>query len=383
MFAEQIFTNARIVLPDQVIRGTLLLRGGTIAEVSDTRSHAPGALDFEGDTLIPGIVDLHTDNLERQVQPRPAARWPSRSALLAHDAQTAAAGVTTVFDALCVGDIHPAGNRRRTFTDGAADLAALAPTGALKCDHFLHIRCELPAHDMLPLLEEVVDHPLLRLASLMDHCPGVGQFSDVERFRRMLLSEGFDAAGADRRIREMLALRAENAEPNRAALLARLGDRVPLAAHDDWDAAEIRRNSADGIRISEFPVSLAAAEAARREGMTVIVGAPNLVRGGSHSGNVAARTLVEAGLADAIASDYVPPAMLEAAWKLALDPEIGLARAVAMVTANPAAMAGLSDRGRIAVGLRADLVRVRPLPDPLNGELAVPRAVWRAAERVA
>lgn len=383
---EQILTNATLVLPDRLLDGTILLRDGLIAEIAPGRSQAPGALDLEKDHLIPGIIDLHTDNLERQVLPRAGARWPSRSAMLSHDAQTAAAGVTTVFDALCVGDINTTGGRHRTFLDGVADLAALGLAGVMKCDHFLHLRCELPAPDMDSLLAEVASHPLLRFASLMDHVPGVGQFVDMDRYRAMKRREGMKDGEIEAHIEAMTALRTANAARNRAALLETLGGRVPLAAHDDWSAAEVARNHADGIRVSEFPVNQEAARAARAHGMDVIVGAPNLVRGGSHSGNVAAIDLVREGLADCIASDYVPPAMLEAAWRLGLGEGIGLPAAIALVTANPARMARLEDRGRLEPGLRGDMVRVRPLPAslaPSGAALPMVRSVWLAGERIA
>ncbi|MFT8242648.1 alpha-D-ribose 1-methylphosphonate 5-triphosphate diphosphatase [Roseomonas sp. BN140053] len=383
MIRETILTDATLVLPDRVMPGTVVLRDGLIAAVDTGRSHAPGATELGGDYLLPGIVDLHTDNLERQAQPRINARWPSRSAMLVHDAQTAAAGVTTVLDALCVGDINSGGGRDRTFREGVADLDALDAVGALKCDHFLHLRCELPAPEMLDLLAGVAEHPRLRLVSLMDHCPGVGQFTDMARYRAMLARDGFSPEAAERRIEELLSLRERFAAPNRAALLARLSGRhIPLAAHDDWSAEAVARNAADGVRISEFPVNPEAARAARVQEMSVIVGAPNLVRGGSHSGNVSALALWREGLADAIASDYVPAAMLEAAWRLATEPGTDLTAAVRSITDTPARMVGLQDRGRIAAGLRADLLRVRPLPDSVGG-LPVVRAVWRGGERIA
>src|SRR5690348_7937809 len=129
MTTETILTNALLVLPDEVLPGTLVVREGCIAEVQPGRSHAPGAIDMDGDHLMPGVIDVHTDNLERQVQPRATARWPSRSAFMAHDAQTAAAGVTTVLDALCLGDLGFDAQRTETFLDGVRDLDALAPTG--------------------------------------------------------------------------------------------------------------------------------------------------------------------------------------------------------------------------------------------------------------
>ncbi|SDB70576.1 alpha-D-ribose 1-methylphosphonate 5-triphosphate diphosphatase [Belnapia rosea] len=377
---ETILTNALLVLPEDVVPGTLVMRDGLIAELQPGRSTLPGAVDCGGDHIIPGVVDVHTDNLERQVQPRANARWPSRSALLAHDAQCAAAGVTTVFDALCLGDLGFDPGRIRTFYEGVEDLAALVPTGLLKAEHVLHLRCELPALDMKPAVESVVDHPLVGMVSLMDHSPGVGQYRDIDRYRvlRQRQKQMSDAE-VDQRIAELLERRARLREPQRRWLLDRVAHRnLPLASHDDDDAAEVARNAEDGIRISEFPVTMAAAQAAREIGIEVIAGAPNIVRGGSHSGNVAAADLIRAGAVDALASDYVPAALVEAAWIAAATTGISLPAAVAMVTERPARMARLEDRGRLAPGLRADLVRLRPLE-----MLPMVRAVWRGGERVA
>jgi alpha-D-ribose 1-methylphosphonate 5-triphosphate diphosphatase len=377
---ETILTNARLVLPAEVIAGTIVIRGNLIAEVQPGRSHLSAAEDLAGDHLIPGVIDVHTDNLERQVLPRANARWPSRSAMLAHDAQCAAAGVTTVLDALCLGDLGFDAGRGQTFLDGVRDLDALGDTGLLKAEHFLHLRCELPAHDMPQALDPVADHPRVLMASLMDHSPGVGQYRDLTRYRamrqrQMQLSE----PEVITRIEQLLDQRARLREPQRRWLLRRLAHRdLPLASHDDDSADAVAQNAEDGIRISEFPVVMEAAVEARRIGVAVIAGAPNIVRGGSHSGNVAAADMIRAGMVDALASDYVPAALVEAAWRAAIEIGIGLPAAVAMITAAPARMVRLADRGRIEAGLRADVVRVGAI-----GDLPFVRQVWRAGDRVA
>jgi alpha-D-ribose 1-methylphosphonate 5-triphosphate diphosphatase len=375
---ETILTNAVLVLRDETILGTLVMHGSVIADIQAGASHVSAALDMRGDTIIPGVVDVHTDNLERQVQPRSLARWPSRSAMVAHDAQCAAAGVTTVLDALCLGDLGFDKERIKTFQDGVVDLDALTHAGLLKADHFLHLRCEIPALDMLALFDPVADHPLVRMISLMDHSPGVGQYANMDFYRKLRRQGGLDEATVERRIQEMQAQRARWRDPNRKALLDRVrGTTIALASHDDRTEEEIAENAADGIRISEFPVTMAAAVAAKRAGMQVIAGAPNIVRGGSHSGNVAAAELVRAGAVDAFASDYVPPSLVEAAFQCARQEAISLPEAVAMVSDHPAQMSGLPDRGRLETGLRADVVRVH-----LHGDLPVVRQVWRAGERV-
>ena len=374
---EMILTNAILVLPDVALYGTLVARRGRIVEVQPGRATARAAHDFGGDYLIPGIVDTHTDNLERQVQPRSLARWPSRSAMVAHDAQCAAAGVITVLDALCLGDLGFDKERIRTFHDAIVDLDALSDSSLLRAEHFLHLRCEVPALDMITLFDAVADHALVRMVSLMDHSPGVGQYADLDFYRALRRRGGLDDQTIERRIRELQAQREQVRLPNRRALLERVSERkIAIASHDDRTAEEIAENAADGIVISEFPVTMEAAQAAKAAGMQVIAGAPNIVRGGSHSGNVSAADLLATGAVDAFASDYVPNSLVEAAFQCA--GQLGLPRAISLVTDRPARLANLDDRGRLAAGLRADLVRVR-----VHDGLPVVRQAWCAGERVA
>lgn len=380
MTPETILTHARLVLPDEVIDGTIVIRADRIAEVQPGRSHLSAAQDLGGDHLIPGVVDVHTDNLERQVSPRANARWPSRSAMLAHDVQCAGAGVTTVFDALCLGDLGFDPGRGQTFLDGVRDLDSLSGAGVLKAQHFLHLRCELPAPDMRGALDPVADHPRVLMVSLMDHSPGVGQYRDIPRYKAMRMRQkNLTEAEVTKRVEELLDQQKRLVGPHRRWVLDRLRHRdLPLASHDDDSVDAVRRNLADGIRISEFPVAMDAALAARDLGLDVIAGAPNIVRGGSHSGNVAAADLVRARAVQAFASDYVPAAMIEAAWRCVEETGITLPQAVCMIADAPARMAKLPDRGRIEAGLRADLVQVHPLPG-----LPVVRRVWCAGDRVA
>jgi alpha-D-ribose 1-methylphosphonate 5-triphosphate diphosphatase len=372
-----ILTNASVVLPDRVVHGSVAVRHGMIADIQPGRSHGAGSIDLDGDLLLPGAVDLHTDNLERQVQPRNGTRWPSRSALLAHDAHCAAAGVTTVLDALCVGDLGFDEDRNRTCAEGVADLTALTPSGLLKAEHYLHLRCELPAEGLLELLDQYLGNALIRLLSLNDHTPGVGQYADLARYRAMRLRDGEAQAATEQRIEALQLQRARLREPNRAGVLARAQGGAVLASHDDRTQADVAENLADGVAVAEFPVTMEAARAARDGGQAVIGGAPNVVRGFSHTGNVAVMDLLAAGLVDALASDYVPASLVQAAFVAADGAGIGLPASVALISDAPARIAALHDRGRIAQGLRADLIRVR-----VHEGLPVVRQVWVRGGRV-
>ena len=231
---------------------------------------------------------------------------------------------------------------------------------------------------MLALFDTVADHPLVRMISLMDHSPGVGQYANLDFYRTLRRRGGLDEATIERRIGELQEQRARLREPNRRALLDRVrGPRHRAGEPRRPHREEIAENAADGIRISEFPVTMAAAKAAKAAGMQVIAGAPNIVRGGSHSGNVAAADLVRA-------ARWMPSPPTTCR-----QPDRGgvpvcarrgsaLPEAIAMITDRPARLAGLPDRGRLAAGQRADLVRVR-----VHEALPVVRQVWRAGERVA
>lgn len=375
---DLVLTNARIVLADREVAGSLTVRAGVIAAIDSGPSRAPGALDLDGDLLIPGLVEIHTDNVEKHLAPRPGVRWPAASALLAHDSQVAAAGITTVLDALCIGEV-PGRDWRDIADSFIPALHALADDGHLRADHFLHLRCELPDPTLGDAFDTYGKDPLVRLVSVMDHTPGQRQFNDLDKY--IANQRGYGQAEDD--IRKAVAVsferQAANAERHRTSITARCRDLgIPVASHDDETEGHVLEAERLGMTISEFPTTLEAARAAHAHGMLTVMGAPNVVRGGSHSGNVSALELGRAGLLDMLSSDYMPVSLLPAALKLVEATGIGLPAAVATVTRTPARSIGLDDRGEIAPGQRADLVRVR-----LTDHGPVVREVWRAGRRVA
>ncbi|TDT88820.1 alpha-D-ribose 1-methylphosphonate 5-triphosphate diphosphatase [Azorhizobium sp. AG788] len=369
---ETVFTNARLVLEDEVIDGTLVVRDGRIAAVEEGRSSLSGAVDCAGDYLAPGLIDLHTDALENHFVPRPKVIWPdARAAALAHDGQTVAAGITTVFDAICAGGFDQTKSaRKELFTIMLDAVEEGAPY--FRADHHIHLRCELTDPGLLELAEPELNRGRLGLASLMDHTPGARQWRNVDQLRTYLLGIGKTTEDVERELAERTARGQAAVAANFDRLAALLRDAgVALASHDDTTPEHVADAKAAGCTISEFPTTQEAAHAAHAEGLTTIGGAPNVVRGGSHSGGVAMKDLVAAGLLDALASDYVPASMLQAAVKLSQD-GVSLPRALALVTARPADLAGLSDRGRLAPGLRADLLRFRIVgPTPVVREVQV------------
>jgi alpha-D-ribose 1-methylphosphonate 5-triphosphate diphosphatase len=380
LMARQIFTNARVLTPDEAFLGTVELHAGRIVRVDVGATIAPGAEDLGGDYLLPGLVEIHTDNLEKHLEPRPGVRWPATSALLTHDGQIAAAGITTVLDAMGIGDFDERALRAEGLQDAVAALDRARESGLLRADHWLHLRCELPCDNVLAMTEAFIDHSHVRLVSLMDHTPGQRQWMNIEKFR---VYTQRNQRWTEDYLAEVVAqrqdMRHRNAERNREALLALCVDReLAIASHDDTLEEHIHEGIEAGISISEFPTTEAAARSAREHGMKIVMGAPNLVRGGSHSGNVATLELARHDLLDALSSDYVPHALLHAAFLLHAQAGWTLPRAIATVSLTPARMVGFDDRGAIAIGQRADLVRVRLLDG-----VPVPMATWRSGNRIA
>ncbi len=374
--------NARLVLADEICTGSIVVRGGRITALDTGKGVPPGALDCEGDLLAPGLVELHTDNLERHLHPRPGVDWPATSAVIAHDAELAGCGITTVFDALRVGSMHHARSSGygRPYARGLADaLTGLHRGGALKIRHRLHLRAEICSETLEDELALFGRDDRVGILSLMDHTPGQRQFTDLVALRRFAkVNDGMSEDEFVAHVANLRGLSERVAPRHRAAAIeaaTRLG--AVLASHDDTTPGHVAASAAAGARIAEFPTTETAAAASRAHGIAVVMGAPNMLRGGSHSGNVAAGTLAEAGFLDILSSDYAPASLLQGA--LALGRVLGdLAAGIGAVTASPARAAGLADRGRLAPGLLADLVRLR-----LHGDAPLLRGTWVAGVRVA
>ncbi|WP_138465875.1 alpha-D-ribose 1-methylphosphonate 5-triphosphate diphosphatase [Poseidonocella sp. HB161398] len=365
--------NARLVLPDRVETGWIAVEDGVIAATGSGAALPAGALDCRGDLVMPGLVELHTDNLERHIEPRPEVAWPHRPALLAHDGELASAGITTVFDALRVGSITSQGQGYGKYARSVADeLIELRRAGAFRISHFVHLRAEICSETLLEELAEFGPGDRIGILSLMDHTPGQRQFRDISKLKAYWAGKrGFSDAAFDAHVAHLYALQERFGAANEAGAAAeaqRLG--AVLASHDDTTPEQVAQSKGKGAAFAEFPTTAEAAAACREAGIAIMMGAPNIVRGGSHSGNVAALALAGDGLLDIVSSDYVPSSLLLAAFRLAAHWE-DLPRAVRTVTEAPARAAGLADRGRLEPGQRADLLRVAGM-----GGQPVLRGVW-------
>jgi len=374
---ETVLTNARIVLPDAIVDGHLVIRDGAIAAFDSGPAEGE---DLGGDYLIPGLVELHTDHIEGHYIPRPKVYWNKLAAIQAHDAQIAGSGITTVFDAIRVGTDEDQAIRVDDMVDLGRLISQAVDEGRTRADHFIHLRCEVSAPDAVEGFERFFDNPRLKLVSLMDHAPGQRQFASLDAYRTYYqkkkgLSEDEFQAFSAKRLAD-----SEKYAPASRKTIAEAARRhsLALASHDDATAEHVHESVSLGAAIAEFPTTFEAAEASWKAGLSVLMGAPNVVRGGSHSGNISALDLIEAGRLDILSSDYVPFSLLQAAFQIAGSEVLPLPDAIRMVTAAPAKAVGLSDRGEIALGRRADLVRV--VSD--GNTPPVVRAVWREGRRV-
>ncbi len=348
--------------------------GGVVVEIGGAPPAGARPVELGDADLVPGLVDLHSDCLEAKARPRPSTELPLASAIHEVDAEAAAYGITSHF--LCVSVEEDSAKHRspQRAAEVVSALSDLAP--ALRVDHRVHLRVDVTSPD-LAVAGRLVASPVTGLVSYMDHTPGQGQYGDEAHFRAFFDSQGMGAADLDALIAKKRSGQrdAEGVRHEVAALARRHG--VTLAAHDDDSVEAVLRGLELGARISEFPVSLDAARAAVGLGLGTVMGAPNLRRGASHVANLSALEAFDHGCLTALASDYHLPSLLAAVYQLADSGRCSWADSVAIVTENPADLTGLTDRGRIEPGRRADLVAVARL-----GDTPVVRQTWVAGRPV-
>lgn len=380
MTKQTIFANATLILNDEVVRGSVRVSDGMITDIDTGTSVPTGATDLEGDYLAPGLVELHTDNLERHLSPRPKVDWPYRAAILAHDRELAGTGITTVFDAIRVGSIVSGASKRygkyaRQMTD---EILAMRQAGLLRISHHIHLRAEICSETLAEEFAEFSPQDRIGIVSMMDHTPGQRQFADLSKFETYVRGKySFEDQEYRDYVDFLYGLQAQFGPCHEAATVEaakRLG--ATLASHDDTTPDQVATSQAYGVTLAEFPTTVAAADACHAHDIATIMGAPNLIRGGSHSGNVAAAELARLDRLDILSSDYVPSGLLMAAVQLG-DLWGDLPRGMATVTARPAQAVALTDRGVLRVGQKADVIRFAVLDGT-----PVLKETWSAGARV-
>lgn len=381
MSREQVYSNAKLVLADEVVHGTVVIEDGVIRSISAGLTSVPNAVNLGGDYIMPGFIELHTDNLERYMNPRPGVDWPSMPAVVAHDAQLVSSGITTVFDALSIGDVDPKQTRLKQLPRMIQAIEQASNSQALRADHYLHLRCEVSHELTLDTFKNLAtEHPSLRLVSVMDHTPGQRQFVKYEKYREYYQGKYHLS---DEQMEAFIVKQKTNGQKYsdvfRKEIVAFCQQRdIALASHDDATLDHVEESAGFGMSIAEFPTTEVAAVGSHERGLKVLMGAPNIVRGGSHSGNIAAADLARRGVLDILSSDYYPSSLLRAVKGLTdMDEGYALPKAVATVSLAPAQSVNLHDRGQIKEGLRADLIHVKNVADQF-----LVSQVWREGNRV-
>ncbi|NBT41302.1 MAG: alpha-D-ribose 1-methylphosphonate 5-triphosphate diphosphatase [Alphaproteobacteria bacterium] len=376
------FSNALLITEGAEFIGSITFNESGIIDLDEGSSVPNGAIDCAGDYVCPGLIELHTDNLERHIQPRPGVFWSSKAAVAAHDRELASAGITTVFDALRVGSVpsdEKSTGYRKYARETANNILSMVNSDDMKINHYIHLRAELCTETLPEELTEFGPLDRVGLVSLMDHTPGQRQFRDVEKLREYLRGKhGFSESKIDQHFAERIELQTLYGKKHRdlAIKFSREVNAV-LASHDDTTVDDVEASAAAGVKLAEFPTTIHAAECCRQFNQSIIMGSPNIVRGQSHSGNVAAEDCGKAGLLDILSSDYIPASLLMGAVKLG---HIfgDLKKGIQSVTSAPADAVGLEDRGRLKVGNRADIVRFR-----LRDNLPVVGSVYCGGQQVA
>lgn len=355
---KKLLKNCRLILPDMVLeRGAVLIEDGIIQAVEPAGANNGQEIDLGGRTLMPGMIDLHCDALEKEAEPRPGVFFPLDFACAQADKRNCAAGITTVFHALSFAH-EELGVRNNEIAASVARAVNKWQPHAL-VDNRVHCRYEITDETGPAILTELLEEGSMHLISMMDHTPGQGQFKDIAAYRDyltrtykkneqelddILAQKQAAAKGAFTRAKEL------------AASAHAMG--IAVASHDDDTAERVATMAMLHADISEFPVTLEAAKAARENGMATIFGAPNILRGQSQSGSMRAIEAIQQNVASCLCADYAPAALIVAVFRIPEQSELDLAAAVKLVTANPAKAARLHDRGEINPGKRADVIEI-------------------------
>lgn len=371
------FVGATVYLPNEIVQTTVIVEDEIIVEIGgDARGTV---IDATGMILAPALVDVHGDAFERQLMPRPGVFFPTDAAVIDTDRQLAANGIATAYHAITLG-----------WEPGLRDVArgkelmqaiqTLAPR--LLVENRVQLRWETFAFEAVDVIEWALNSPLTPSIAFNDHTSMTMRAYDVPiQDRAFELSPDFSIAALDdERMKNRTASKAKRAgltEKDYIALLGKVWERradvpakiadiaklgraadAPMLSHDDTRAETRSFFRELGASVAEFPMVMEATQAARDNGDLIIFGSPNAARGGSHIGSLGAGDMVEAGLCDALASDYFYPAMLSAIARLDAQERADRSTLWSLVSSGPAKAMNLTDRGDIKVGKRADLVLV-------------------------
>ncbi|MGA1932226.1 alpha-D-ribose 1-methylphosphonate 5-triphosphate diphosphatase [Arcobacter sp. YIC-464] len=351
---ETILRSKNVLINEEFVPADVVIKGEFIERI-DEYGKNEAAVDLGEKKIAPGIVDLHSDAIEKEIEPRPNATFPVELAVAELDKKLSMAGVTTMFHAIGFEE-NPKKKRSIDLAISQIEEINKANDKHLGVDNYVHARFELSCDEAVEPIKEVISKGMVKLVSLMDHSPGQGQFKSLESFKSYYGSY-YDLN--EEELQKVIDKKTNKNEDKINDLIAYAKEHnLTLLSHDDDCIEKLDGLLNLGVQISEFPLDLEVAKYAVSKGIATGMGAPNIVRGGSQSGNIAAIELVKEGVCKYLCSDYHPTSMLQAVYRMKEDANLDIAKGFSMVTSTPAAYGNLSDRGEIKEGKRADIIVV-------------------------
>lgn len=350
----QIVIRSNNILIDGLFQGAdVVINDQYITDIQPYNS-VDTAIDLGNRRIVPGFVDLHSDGIEKEIEPRPGARFPTQMAVIEFDKKLSMAGITTMFHAIGFNDEELSKGRGTEQSRELINEIFEANKEHLTVDNFIHARLEITSHSSIETVKQLIEANKVAMLSLMDHSPGQGQFKTMESWKKYHLS-AYEIDTKD--VEKYLQRKASKDKVGIIEDLVRFGlaHDISVLSHDDDCSDKLNTLKALGVTFSEFPLSVEVAKSAKVMGISTGMGAPNVVRGGSQSGNIAAKELVKEGVCDYLCSDYHPASLLISPYRLREDVSLSLEEGFAMISSTPARLAKLNDRGEIKEGFLADL----------------------------
>lgn len=351
---QTVIRSTNILIDGKFQSADIVIKKEKIESICEYKS-LDVAIDFGDKRVVAGFVDLHGDAIEKEIEPRPGARFPTSMAVVEFDKKLSMAGITTMFHAIGFNDQELSKGRGTEQSRELIEEIHQANKKHLGVDNFIHARFEITSESSLETVKNLIEAKKIDLLSIMDHSPGQGQFKTLEAWKKYFLKT---YAINEEEVEDYLAKKASKDKKSVVEDLVSyaINHNLPVLSHDDDCLGKLTALKALGVTFSEFPLSLEVALAAKQMGIKTGMGAPNIVRGGSQSGNIAAVELIKNGLCDYLCSDYHPASMLLSPYKLQKDLDLTLEEGFAMISSTPAKLAGLGTRGEIKEGYLADIV---------------------------
>ena len=350
---QTIIRSKNVLINGKFQSADIVIRGKIITSVEKYKS-IDVAIDLGERRVVPGFVDLHSDAIEKEIEPRPGARFPAQMAVVELDKKLSMSGITTMYHAIGFNDEELHKGRGTEQSQELIEEIYKANQSHLGADNFIHVRFEITSHSSIPVIKDLINQNKVNMLSIMDHSPGQGQFKTLESWKKYHLAS-YELE--EHEIEEYIKIKNSKDKIGVVEDLVSFGlsHKLPVLSHDDDTEEKVNTLKNLGVTFSEFPLNVAVAKYAKSIGISTGMGAPNVVRGGSQSGNIAAKELVKEGVCDYLCSDYHPSSMLLSPYRLKEDIQLDLADGFSMISTTPAKLANLQDRGEIKQDMLADI----------------------------